>query len=124
MKKCLTVIFLLTFSFFNAQKGKCEDFISVLNSGCRYLNEGKLELAQIKFAHALNIKSKDSKANFYMGKCLLMQRRFALALEFFEKAYDLGLKTNETILSLIYIYDCLGDTQNAKKFETIAKSIN
>lgn len=86
---------------------------------------GKDKYAKEYFYRATNIENLSPFANFYFGEYYFRRDDFRRALRYYLIAYENGYNNiYELNLRLAVIYEKIGDLENAKRYYTIASSID
>jgi tetratricopeptide (TPR) repeat protein len=91
------------------------DFIAAqVNLGNIYLELNRLHDAQLSFNDALAIDKNSAAAYYGLGQVALSQRRYAEAVNYFQKSLELAPGANRIHYALAMAYRGLGDAENTK----------
>lgn len=75
-----------------------------------YTQEKRNNLAKEYLSIALGLNPNDAKANYYTGEFYFSKRKYIIALDYYNKAYENGMKTNAQLNNrLAQTYEKLGD---------------
>lgn len=98
---------------------------SFLGMGMVFIEKDMYSRAKIYLYKAYNIDENDAATNYYLGKFYFKNEEFVKALDFYTRAFELGLSDNYDLnLKIATIYEKVGDFEQAKNYYETAQNLN
>ena len=98
---------------------------SFLGMGVVFIEKNMYSRAKIYLYKAYNIDENDAATNYYLGKFYFKNEEFVKALDFYTRAYELGLSNNYDLnLKIATIYEKVGDFEQAKSYYSTVENLN